>query len=167
VCYPSNSTNFLETHDFEVQRAYPVVSSEGGPTIGNLEVKFTFIGRTIDPGYSGESTSTHQPGFALGYKENLSRVDAEELLKSTPLGTFLIRFSENTQTYVLSYVGKGGVVAHIGHIKAGAHGISVTTEKGTENYKDLHSFVETMKRLGVITSSIDEGSYLHIDQIKK
>lgn len=46
-------------------------------------------------------------------------------------------------------------------------GISVTTEKGTEGYRDLHHFVETMKKLGLIERSVDDSSYFYVDEIKR
>jgi len=153
---------YLENSEYTVVKAWPIVATEGGPAIGNIQLNWTFHPTVVDP-----NTPRPNLSFPIGYHQGMSRTDAEERLKNEEQGTFLLRYSENTLAYVLSYVAKGNAVMHIGHIKETPTGISVTTETGTDTYKDLHHFVDAMKKVGVIKNSIDDASYIHVDQAKQ
>eukprot|EP01118_Nematostelium_gracile_P013217 TRINITY_DN4967_c0_g1_i1.p1 TRINITY_DN4967_c0_g1~~TRINITY_DN4967_c0_g1_i1.p1 ORF type:complete len:590 (-),score=106.56 TRINITY_DN4967_c0_g1_i1:129-1757(-) len=52
----------------------------------------------------------------VGWSGSISRAQAEAKLKDKPLGTFLLRWSENSQSCVLSFVTEAGF-EHIGGIK--------------------------------------------------
>eukprot|EP01116_Phalansterium_solitarium_P023553 TRINITY_DN8311_c1_g1_i1.p1 TRINITY_DN8311_c1_g1~~TRINITY_DN8311_c1_g1_i1.p1 ORF type:complete len:234 (+),score=19.86 TRINITY_DN8311_c1_g1_i1:136-837(+) len=90
---------------------------------------------------------------ALGWMGDLPRHDAEQRLRASAELTFLVRYSSNAGSYVLSYK-KGPKVLHIAFIHPAEEGrIVVDKEDGSSTqYDSLQSYVNAMRRAGVIGS---------------
>jgi len=84
----------------------------------------------------------------IGYAGNLSRKDAEDLLKEKEIGAFLIRFSDQKSGYVMSYKNHSGKLSHMGPITIDTtlNQISVETDQGTENFLSFDVFIEKMQK---------------------
>lgn len=92
----------------------------------------------------------------LGWSGLLSRKEAQLQLRDCPQGTFLIRWSTNANSYVLSFK-KGREVLHIGSIKPSGNGTEIIVAIQNETkatYPSLLEYVEAMKKNGFITLSI-------------
>jgi len=99
----------------------------------------------------------------IAWRGNITRVEAEDLLELKPEGTFLIRWSNNTMSYVLSVM-KGGLVQHISGLTPGAQGqISVVKDNGTvTTFTNLESYIDRMHSLGIVTQPLDAVSATNI-----
>eukprot|EP01119_Soliformovum_irregulare_P000242 TRINITY_DN10178_c0_g1_i2.p1 TRINITY_DN10178_c0_g1~~TRINITY_DN10178_c0_g1_i2.p1 ORF type:complete len:210 (+),score=45.89 TRINITY_DN10178_c0_g1_i2:235-864(+) len=89
----------------------------------------------------------------IGWRGGISRQVAEDVLVCNPVGTYLVRWSSNTNSYVLS-VHKAGGIQHIsGIISEQVSGkVSVTKENGTVSvFANMESYINKMAALGVIT----------------
>jgi len=94
----------------------------------------------------------------LGWCGDISRTEVDRLLKDKLPGTFLIRWSYNTQSYVLSYNSNNKTILHIAYITPGRNEeIYVNKEDGTKTlYLTLFDYLNVLKKAGVITSSVSE-----------
>lgn len=84
----------------------------------------------------------------IAWNGNISREETEKILAKQPPGTFLTRWSENSNSYVISYKREDGKFGHIAHIHPTgvAQGITVTRKDGsTAEYKDLSEYVQLLK----------------------
>jgi len=99
----------------------------------------------------------------IGYAGNLSRKDAEDLLKDKEIGAFLIRFSDQKSGYVMSYKNHSGKLSHMGPITIDTtlNQISVETDQGTENFLSFDVFIEKMQKYKKISNpvAIDQKLY--------
>lgn len=88
----------------------------------------------------------------IGWAGDIGRGEAEVKLRTTPDGTFLLRWSKTTASYVLSYRNKGAV-QHIAYIMPGKDGkISVDKEDGKKaTYDSIFDYVKAMKASEIIT----------------
>jgi len=85
---------------------------------------------------------------------NIDRRDADKLLAPNVLpGTFLTRWSDNIESYVLTYKKPSGGLEHIAHIiPAGDHKVVVKKSDGsTTPYESLLKYIETLREERVIT----------------
>lgn len=89
---------------------------------------------------------------SIGYSGTISRNQAEEKLKGCEIGTFLVRWSHNTSSYVLSYITGPNQYQHIAYIKPDKdNGITVDKQDGTSSkYENLKAYIEAMKSSGII-----------------
>jgi len=68
---------------------------------------------------------------SIGWVGELERKDCESKLKGTSVGTFMLRWSKTTGSYVLTYQTKVGIPQHIAYIRPDGSGrISVDKEDG-------------------------------------
>lgn len=98
------------------------------------------------------------PGHAskVGWQGEISRGEAEERLKGKPSGTFLTRWSSNSQSYVLSYT-KGNVSEHIAFIKPGPDNVSVSVvraDTSTATYSSLMEYINAMISTRLISAPV-------------
>lgn len=118
--------------------------------------------------FGEEEDNEEFPQATIGYLGKLKREEAEIKLMSSPPGTFLTRWSEHTESYVVSYHDmEDGQVKHIAHLRPDpvTGSISVCTDLGvTEVFKNLHDFVDTMKKNGIITVPVEIKDYLKTGQ---
>lgn len=106
------------------------------------------------------------PGKHLetGFLGNLERKDAEARLQGAPVGTFLTRWSDRSNSYVLTYINSTAEnpFTHIGSIRPTSDNqLQVMTHAGTETFKNLQDFVSTMITNKVISRPIAEWDYDH------
>jgi len=90
--------------------------------------------------------------YSIGWMADISRADAEDKLKSSPGGdVFMMRFSRNADSYVLSYR-QGSKISHIAYIHPADEGrVSVDRDDGTTTlYRSLHAYIEAMQLAGII-----------------
>jgi len=92
----------------------------------------------------------------IGWSGAIERVVAEQKLKGHPPQTFLIRWSENTKSYVLSYSTAKDKYQHIAFIRPEKDGsITVDKQDGTiSKYDSLLSYIKAMKENGIISQPI-------------
>jgi len=104
----------------------------------------------------------------IGWVGDMDRKDCEVKLKGSPPGTFVLRWSKTTSSYVLTYQNKVGPPQHIAYIipdpKTGA--ISVDKEDGKKAlYDSIFDYINAMKESSIIsqpyidTSRISEDLY--------
>jgi len=113
-------------------------------------------GSTQPIGGEGRVPKIHIPAGNLnliGWAGDISRGDAEGKLKGQPAGTFLIRWSHNTASYVLSYTTQNQAVQHIASIFPGKDGhIAVEKEDGNKaHYESIFEYINAMKESGIIS----------------
>jgi len=89
---------------------------------------------------------------SIGWSSTISRTQSEDKLKGCENGTFLVRWSHNTSSYVLSYISGPGQYQHIAYIKSNKDNtITVDKVDGTSStYDSLNSYIEAMKASGII-----------------
>jgi len=92
----------------------------------------------------------------IGWGGTVNRVQAEQKLRNYPPQTFMIRWSENTKSYVLSYSTEKNKYQHIAYIRPEKDGsITVDKQDGTvSKYDNLISYIRAMKENGIITNPI-------------
>lgn len=100
------------------------------------------------------------PANDTGYLGTMERRDAELRLANCPPGTFLTRWSAQSKSFVLSYVGpdKKGIM-HIGNIRQEGGKLQVLTPKRTEIFTDMREFVNTMRNNKIVTESVSSLDY--------
>jgi len=110
----------------------------------------------------------------LGWHGEISREESEGLLRSSAVGTFLVRYSKNSNSFVLSYKADDPVkriITHIsGIVQNRADGkVSVATTKGQMSYDTFMEYIEAMKKNKVITVPLfqNEGNYGVTDLYQK
>jgi len=98
------------------------------------------------------------PNKNIGFAGPISREETMQRLTGKPIGGFLIRWSEHTKSYVLSFVGQNRVINHIAHIKPiGSEGaLEAVSSGGTERYADMNHFVTKMRQAGLIDQPFPE-----------
>jgi len=96
----------------------------------------------------------------VGWVGNISRVASEEKLKNYPQGTFLLRWSTTTKSYVLSFVTKSVDVQHIAYIIPGNGGqISIVKEDKTVlEFPDLLAYLKELRSKNIISDPINLNS---------
>jgi len=110
----------------------------------------------------------------IGWYGEISREDSENQLRSTAVGTFLIRYSKNQNSFVLSYKDDPAAKRGITHISGitqskGDGKVTVTTTKGHIVYDTFMDYISTMKKNKVITEPLraNEGNYGVTDLYQK
>lgn len=89
----------------------------------------------------------------VGWCGTIGRVEAEEKLSGSRHGTFLVRWSHNTQSYVLSYSTTGGKFQHIAYIRPSGKDESIRVDKqdGTvSHYANILEYIDAMKGSNII-----------------
>jgi len=93
---------------------------------------------------------------SIGWNGSIDRNRSEELLKNSPPQTFLVRYSHNTRSYVLSYTtdkrDPKARYQHIAYIRPNKNG-SITVDKqdgSVSNYDSLVAYIDAMKQSGII-----------------
>jgi len=102
---------------------------------------------------------------ALGWMNEIPRLEAVNLLANKPLGTFLLRFSRHSHSYVLSYVKENSEVHHIAQIVRRPQPTNKTSVRVTEvdkagnrsvrDYDSLIAFIDEMKNHGFLTHPVE------------
>jgi len=98
----------------------------------------------------------------VGWVGEMERKECEAKLKGTPSGTFMLRWSHTTSSYVLTYQNKTGQPPqHIAYIipdpKTGS--ISVDKEDGKKaHYDSIFDYINAMKESNIITQPFVEPS---------
>jgi hypothetical protein len=91
-----------------------------------------------------------------GYRGCISREEAEALLKDKATGTFLVRWSERANSYVISYVTSSGSATHVADINEQDDGtVSVTTKRGKVYYHTIEEFVSFLQSQGTLSKPIE------------
>ena len=82
----------------------------------------------------------------FGYKGSISRDEAERKLSGKAMGTFLVRYSERANSFVISFNNKDGGVSHMADIfrEEDGVGIYVKTENGKKQFENLASLLDVM-----------------------
>jgi len=88
----------------------------------------------------------------IGWVGELERKDCESKLKGATLGTFMLRWSRTTSSYVLTYQSNSSIV-HIAYIKPDSTGhITVDKEDGKKaHYDNIYDYISAMKESNIIT----------------
>lgn len=151
--------NDYDRNAFEVKDVYPFVQVKASDKVrGNFHMKLKF--EKIHSQSTSNTNSNEEEQRTIGHCGNISRDKAEELLLGKPVGTFLMRFSSSAQSHVLSYVRPDHRIGHIAHIKEKSdNSVEVVTEKGIEQFKNLHDFIATMKKNRVIFDPVEDHKY--------
>lgn len=89
----------------------------------------------------------------IGWMGNISRGESERCLESQAQGIFLLRWSTNTRSYVLSYKSRHQVVNHISGICPQPDGtVQVDKENGSRTiFENINMYLIKMRHMGVIT----------------
>lgn len=98
--------------------------------------------------------SEHQQ--KIGWYGSISREVANQLLSKAPAKTFLIRWSDNVKSYVVSYKTKGDV-HHIAGAKIDSNSNTYICERedGTvANFPTLVDYVNSLKKQGSIADPL-------------
>jgi len=110
----------------------------------------------------------------LGWHGEISREESEGLLRGTSIGTFLIRYSKNSNSFVLSYKADDPVKRLMTHISGIVQNksdgkLTVSTTKGQMSYDTFLEYIEAMKKNKVITVPLvqNEGNYGVTDLYQK
>jgi len=92
----------------------------------------------------------------IGWCGTISRQQAEDILKPKPIGNFLLRYSENAKSYVLSYTRPGPSYIHSAGIFPAANGmVNVEVDKGINvSYVNLLEFVTQTRNKKLISSPV-------------
>jgi len=94
---------------------------------------------------------------AVGWRGDISRETAEHLLRSTPDGTYLTRWSSTTSSYVLTYSVNGGrECKHIAGILPADEGEGVSVVRVYSIvlcFKNLADYIQSMKQAKVIIAA--------------
>lgn len=102
---------------------------------------------------------------AISWQGNISRLEAEDLLQNSPMGTFLTRWSSNTNSYVLSYVKPDGSFKHIGYIYPKEEGLSAviarTTREHEDEYPSILEYVQQERKAGTVTLPFSTNPIYH------
>ena len=142
------------------------------PTFGDIQVRLKKIadGFVSAPPQKRPSIISHPPKNLAdpdfytpkGPKENLgwvgeaSRGEAEMILKTLPPRSFLLRWSVQAKSYVLSFKKEGGSFQHIAYINPQEGGrITVDKEDKTHSsYDSLYTYIDAMKESLLIDNPI-------------
>lgn len=156
---------------YTARQIYPLANTGSKKASGSLEVGLKLEHTHEQKGYSQLPEIEAQPldplqgkNFPLGYVGPMGREAAVKMLEGRNIKTFLLRYSNTSSSYVLSYVAKNKQVAHIAYIQATAGGVTVDTKEGRETFPHMHAFIETMKKNEVIMESVSDQAYIHTDQ---
>jgi hypothetical protein len=110
-----------------------------------------------------EVIPSEQEQAQVGWHARISRNDAHDKLKSQPQGTFLIRWSDNTNSFVLSYrnsAAPGGVENTAFIFPAQGGGINVKRDdESVIPFASLLEYVRYMQLKGYITNPTDTNVY--------
>jgi len=150
--FSMNFGPFLEHHNFSVHQWYPLSGNSG-----NIEIQLKFTSAELPSNIDLEE----QPKdvFPLGFVGPLDRGDAERRISKEEVGVYLLRWSDRQDSYVLTYMNKDYKPAHIASIKVTKSGVEVVTETGLTKFKNLHAFIDNMKKMKVITRAVVENNY--------
>lgn len=88
----------------------------------------------------------------IGWSGKISRQESEQKLKGSETGTFIVRWSNHTSSYVLSYNSGGDRFQHIAYIRPEKdNSITVDKQDGSvSHYENLNAYIEAMKKSGII-----------------
>jgi len=92
----------------------------------------------------------------LGWCGALERTEAEDKLRGCPVGTFLIRWSNNARSYVLSYTQAGATCVHVAKIVPMTDG-TIKVETGDNKnaiYKSLMDLIAHTKGKGIVSKPV-------------
>jgi len=102
----------------------------------------------------------------MGWCGDLNRTDADKILRNHHPGTYLMRWSDHTKSFVLSYCQASGseVVGHMAYIHGHGDGsISTTFSNGSiHKYSSVDEFLKYLIKEGVITNPVDTTEALQI-----
>jgi len=121
----------------------------------NAPMKATVVRKGGASDVPPEATPAMSTQREVGWSGNIGRDEAEQKLAGLPKGAFLVRWSNPTRSYVLSY-SKGTTYAHVGKIFPGDNGsVTVeTTESTSVSFNSLSAFVSNTKGKGIINNPI-------------
>lgn len=101
----------------------------------------------------------------IGWSADINRDEARSKLIGCPIGTFLLRWSYNRDSYVLSY-STGSDVQHIASIfyRDGDYIEVEKEDKTTARYNNIFEYISAMKESGIIkepfgTNTVAEDNY--------
>ncbi len=93
--------------------------------------------------------------YSSNYKGSLTRDETERLLLGKYPGTYLVRWSENAKSYVVSFVNNKEAISHMADIREDDSGvITVVTKSGVSKYKSLELFVKDLVKTGQIIEPV-------------
>lgn len=104
-----------------------------------------------------EFTPNSQDFYLIAWVGNLGRTEVESFLEKELDGTFVIRWSQNAQSYVLSYKDSAtSQVAHIASIQPTEQGgISILRQgEGLKPFRNLLEYVNQMKKEKLICNPL-------------
>eukprot|EP01117_Protostelium_nocturnum_P012615 TRINITY_DN4642_c0_g1_i2.p1 TRINITY_DN4642_c0_g1~~TRINITY_DN4642_c0_g1_i2.p1 ORF type:complete len:754 (+),score=231.52 TRINITY_DN4642_c0_g1_i2:121-2382(+) len=116
----------------------------------------------------GKGTPVPNRPDLVCWSGTISRQESEAKLMSPGIvaGTFLTRWSDNTNSYVLTYKKVGGGIEHIAHIRpTEGEKIKVGKSDGTEvTYETLIHYIDTLREENVISAPLfeDQGQQLYM-----
>jgi len=127
----------LPATEVQNQRSSANLSRDRVPSVGSNIPSFVPVGNLQSIGWVGE----------------LDRKECEIKLKGAPIGTFMLRWSKNTDSYVLTYQTPNGTAQHIAFIKPDKNGhISVDKEDGKKaHYDNIFEYISAMRESTIIS----------------
>jgi len=132
-----------------VQVAGPSPSTPHAPGVTSAP---SFV-HSPNSGLSSDVPVPNGPLDQIGWVGEWDRKECEAKLKGAVAGTFMLRWSKTTSSYVLTYQTKAGTAQHIAYIipDAKTGRISVDKEDGKKaHYDNIFEYVKAMKESNII-----------------